>query len=94
MIPLASDITAKDRLRTDQLVEFYLGSYDNITEDNAQALIDLFSDSGNFTVKFPFLSSLSGLTIAYSTALYQMEIDFKFERFLLRKLSFHQRTRV
>ena len=55
MIPLASDITAKDRLRTDQLVEFYLGSYDNITEDNAQALIDLFSDSGNFKVKFQFL---------------------------------------
>ena len=56
MIPFESDITAEDRLRADQLVEFYLGSYDNITEDNAQALIDLFSDSGNLTVKFQFPS--------------------------------------
>ena len=46
MIP-SSDITAEDRQRTDRLVEFYLGSYDNITEQNAQALIDLYSDSGN-----------------------------------------------
>ena len=61
MIPFTEDITAEDRLRTDQLVEFYLGSYDNITEDNAQALIDLFSDSGTFTVKFQFLISFGVL---------------------------------
>ena len=46
MIP-SSDITPEDRQRTDRLVEFYLGSYDNITEQNAQALIDMYSDSGN-----------------------------------------------
>ena len=46
MIPFLSDITAEDKQRTDRLVEFYLGSYDNITEQNAQALIDMFSDSG------------------------------------------------
>ena len=46
MIP-SSDITLEDRQRTDRLVEFYLGSYENITEQNAQALIDMYSDSGN-----------------------------------------------
>ena len=59
MIPFDSDVTAEDRLRTDQLVEFYLGSYDNITQDNAQAVIDLFSDSGTLTVKFQFSSFLA-----------------------------------
>ena len=52
MIPFLSDITDEDRKRTDQLVEFYLGSYDNIRQENVQALIDLFSDSGNLTVIF------------------------------------------
>ena len=88
MIPFESDITAEDRLRADQLVEFYLGSYDNITEDNAQALIDLFSDSGNLTVKFQFPSEFYILTAFM--LLYHLEIDFKFKRFLLRKLQVHQ----
>ena len=91
MIPFTSDITAEDRLRTDQLVEFYLGSYDNITEDNAQAVIDLFSDSGNLEIKFQpelvnFTPSLSILTLLYSLDIFNLEIDFKFERILLRKL--------
>ena len=47
MIPFASDITAEDVERTGKLVQFYLGSYDNITEDNAAQLINMFSESGN-----------------------------------------------
>jgi len=58
MIPFDSDITAEDRLRTDQLVEFYLGSYDNITQDNAQALIDLFSDSGSYYGNYQFINEV------------------------------------
>ena len=46
MIPFVSDITAEDVENSGKLVEFYLGSYDNITLDNAQALIDMFTDSG------------------------------------------------
>ena len=46
MIPFFSDITEEDVERSRRLVEFYLGSYDNITLDNAQALIDMFTDSG------------------------------------------------
>ena len=52
MIPFLEDMTAQDRQRTDQLVEFYLTSYDNITEQNAQAVIDLFSDSGNILIPY------------------------------------------
>ena len=46
MIPFPSNITAQDVERTGKLVEFYLGSYDNITEDNAAQLINMFSESG------------------------------------------------
>ena len=46
MIPFPSDITAQDVERTGKLVQFYLGSYDNITEDNAPQLINMFSESG------------------------------------------------
>ena len=46
MIPFYSDITEEDVARTDQIVEFYLGSYDNITEDNKHKMIDIFTDSG------------------------------------------------
>ena len=52
MIPFLSDITPEDKQRTDRLVEFYLGSYQNITEENAQALIDMFSDSGKLNFYF------------------------------------------
>ena len=52
MIPFLSDLTAEDKERADKLVEFYFGSYDNITESNAQALIDMFSDSGKLSVIF------------------------------------------
>ena len=61
MIPFMADITAEDVEKSGRLVEFYLGSSDNITLDNAQALIDLFSDSGTFTVKFQFLISFGVL---------------------------------
>ena len=46
MIPFYSDITEEDVGRTDQIVEFYVGSYDNITEDNKHRMIDMFTDSG------------------------------------------------
>ena len=52
MIPFYSDITEEDVARTDQIVEFYLGSYDNITEDNKHKMIDIFTDSGcSFLIK-------------------------------------------
>ena len=46
MIPFSSDITAQDVERTGKLVQYYLGSYDNIAEDNAPQLINMFSESG------------------------------------------------
>ena len=46
MIPFLSDITPQDVERTNKLVQFYLGSYENITEDNAAQLINMFSESG------------------------------------------------
>ena len=46
MIPFVSDITVEDVEKSGRLVEFYLGSYDNITLDNAQGLIDMFTDAG------------------------------------------------
>ena len=46
MIPFPSDITAQDVERSGKLVQFYLGSYGNITEENAAQLINMFSDSG------------------------------------------------
>ena len=48
MIPFVSDITPEDVERAARLVEFYLGSYENITKDNAQAVIDMYTDSGIF----------------------------------------------
>ena len=51
MIPFMADITAEDVEKSGRLVEFYLGSSDNITRDNAQALIDMFTDSGKILVQ-------------------------------------------
>ena len=48
MIPFVSYITPEDVERAGRLVEFYLGSYQNITKDNAQAVIDMYTDSGIF----------------------------------------------
>lgn len=48
MIPFVSDITTEDVERAARLVEFYLGSYENISKDNAQAVIDMYTDSGIF----------------------------------------------
>ena len=50
MIPFVSDITPEDVEKSGKLVEFYLGSSDNITLDNAQALIDMFTDSGKILI--------------------------------------------
>ena len=41
-----SDITLQDEDNIHKLVEFYLGSIDNIGETYAQNLIDMFTDSG------------------------------------------------
>ena len=59
MIPFYSDITEEDVARTDQIVEFYLGSYDNITEDNKHKMIDIFTDSGcSFLIKLSSILSI------------------------------------
>ena len=50
MIPFVSDITPEDVKKSGRLVDFYLGSSDNITLDNAQALIDMFTDSGKILI--------------------------------------------
>ena len=55
MIPFVSDITPEDVEKSVRLVEFYLGSSDNITLDNAQALIDMFTDSGKIFLRFQLL---------------------------------------
>ena len=61
MIPFYSDITEEDVARTDQIVEFYLGSYDNITEDNKQKMIDIFTDSGcSILIKLSSILSKTG----------------------------------
>ena len=41
-----SDITLQDEDNMHKLVEFYLGSIDNIGENYAQNLIDMFTDAG------------------------------------------------
>ena len=46
MIPFDSDVTEADILKTERLLEFYVGSYEDITEANIQKLIDLYTDSG------------------------------------------------
>ena len=68
MIPFFSDITEEDVERSGRLVEFYLGSYDNITLDNAQALIDMFTDSGK-------------ISITISVYLYHMHYSSKLKMF-------------
>ena len=45
MIPFADQVTMEDIKKTDKIIEFYVGSYDNITEENKYALIDLHTDS-------------------------------------------------
>ena len=46
MIPFYSDITEEDVEKTDEIVKFYVGSYDNLTEVNQHKVIDMFTDSG------------------------------------------------
>ena len=67
MIPFYSDITEEDVGRTDQIVEFYVGSYDNITEDNKHKIIDIFTDSGCY-----ILVKLIYLRKYYSTGRFQL----------------------
>ena len=51
MIPFYSDITEEDVEKTDEIVKFYVGSYDNITEANKHRIIDIFTDSGRSQFK-------------------------------------------
>merc|ERR550525_43318 len=75
MIPFLEDMTAQDRQRTDQLVEFYLSSYDNITEQNAQAVIDLFSDSGSNYGNYLFTNQV----VARGTRLFSYILTYRGE---------------
>ena len=58
MIPFVSDIRPEDVERSGRLVEFYLGSSDNISLDNAQALIDMFTDSGKIYINIYISQSM------------------------------------
>jgi len=42
----ASDITTEDVEKTHQIVEYYVGSLDNINEDHLQGMFDMFTDAG------------------------------------------------
>ena len=78
MIPFSSDITQQDVERSGKLVQFYLGSYDNITEDNAAQLINLFSDSGinMFDFKnFEFNLDYIGFTTLLIFLSYKKHVD-------------------
>ena len=46
MIPFESDVTEADIRKTERLLEFYVGSYEDITEENKYKLIDMYTDSG------------------------------------------------
>ena len=53
MIPFYSDITKDHIMRTDHIVEHYLGSYENINPNHKENIIDIFTDLGksvNFTL--------------------------------------------
>ena len=41
-----SDITTEDLQKTHKLIEYYIGSMENINNDYRQGLIDLFTDAG------------------------------------------------
>ena len=40
-----SEVTDLDRQRANQLVEFYIGSSENINEEHKQGMIDMFTDA-------------------------------------------------
>ena len=82
MIPFVSDITPEDVEKSARLVEFYLGSSDNITLDNAQALIDMFTDSGKILI----IESLENSQSASSLSVQSFENDVV-DRCLLWTLS-------
>ena len=46
MIPFESDVTEADIRKTEQVLDFYVGGFDGITEANKYSLIDMFTDSG------------------------------------------------
>ena len=46
MIPFESDVTEADIRKTEQVLEFYVGGLEGITEANKYKLIDMFTDSG------------------------------------------------
>merc|ERR1712066_8661 len=46
MIPFDSDVTDADIKKTERVLEYYVGTYDDITEENKFKLIDMYTDSG------------------------------------------------
>ena len=46
MIPFESDVTEADIRKTEQVLDFYVGGFEGITEANKYSLIDMFTDSG------------------------------------------------
>ena len=46
MIPFESDVTEADIRKTEQVLDFYVGGLEGITEANKYSLIDMFTDSG------------------------------------------------
>ena len=46
MIPFESDVTEADIRKTEQVLDFYVGGIEGITEANKYGLIDMFTDSG------------------------------------------------
>ena len=77
-IPYASEITADDVTRAHQLIEYYVGSMDNINADHKQGLINMFTDSeqgyGNYkTVNYLIKH---GITVYQYILTYQGEYSF------------------
>ena len=81
MIPFYSDITEEDVERTDEIVKFYVGSYDNLTEGNQHRIIDIFTDSG-----------LSFYLIFYSEIQTKILINYSKNYLLLTWKSFGKNT--
>ena len=46
MIPFESDVTEADIRKTEQVLDYYVGGLDGISEANKFGLIDMFTDSG------------------------------------------------
>lgn len=50
MILFEDNISEEDIMKTDQILDFYVGSYENINDANKYSLIDMFTDSGTRSI--------------------------------------------